>query len=56
LLPPGQRPSGPAAAAELDIRIIPVEINAPTGISNGVYFFIYFKFLSSKSFFERRRM
>ena len=40
------------SAAELDIRIIPVEINAPTGISNGVYFFIYFKFPSSKSFLK----
>ena len=40
------------SAAKLDIRIIPVEINAPTGISNGVYFFIYFKFPSSKSFLK----
>ena len=46
LLPPGQRPSGPAAAAGLDFRIIPAGFNAPlgfesrysgTGISNGVY-------------------
>ena len=29
LLPPGQRPSGPAAAAGLDFRIIPVGFNAP---------------------------
>jgi hypothetical protein len=37
LLPPGQRPSGPAAAAGLDFRIIPAGFNAPPGISNGVY-------------------
>ena len=47
LLPPGQRPSGPAAAAGLDFRIIPAGFNplrqrlrgeCPPGISNGVYF------------------
>jgi len=47
LLPPGQRPSGPAAAAGLDFRIIPAGFNplrqrlrgeCPAGISNGVYF------------------
>ena len=29
LLPPGQRPSGPAAAAGLDFRMIPAGFNAP---------------------------
>jgi len=29
LLPPGQRPSGPAAAAGLDFRIIPAGFGAP---------------------------
>jgi len=47
LLSPGQRPSGPAAAAGLGFRIIPAGFNAPpveslwvatTGISNGVYY------------------
>jgi hypothetical protein len=38
LLPPGQRPSGPAAAAGLDFRLIPAGFNAPleflTGFTN----------------------
>jgi hypothetical protein len=38
LLPTGQRPSGPAAAAGLDFRIIPAGFNAPleflTGFTN----------------------
>jgi hypothetical protein len=34
LLPPGQRPSGPAAAAGLDFRIIPVGFNAPLGFES----------------------
>jgi hypothetical protein len=29
LLPPGQRPSGPAAAGGLDFKIIPAGFNAP---------------------------
>ena len=45
MLPPGQRPSGPAAATGLDFRIIPAGVNplrqrlrgeCPAGISNGV--------------------
>ena len=34
LLPPGQRPSGPAAAAGLDFRIIPAGFNAPLGFES----------------------
>ena len=34
LLPPGLRPSGPAAAAGLDFRIIPVGFNAPLGFES----------------------
>ena len=34
LLPPGQRPSGPAAAAGLDFRIILVGFNAPLGFES----------------------
>jgi len=52
LLPPGQRPSGPAAAAGLDFRIIPPACPerglmpprfrvATTGNSNGVYLKYY---------------
>ena len=35
LLPPGQRPSGPAAAVGLDFRIIPVGFNAPLEFLKG---------------------
>ena len=35
LLPPGQRPSGPAAAAGLDFRIIPAGFNAPLEFLTG---------------------
>ena len=35
LLPPGQRPSGPAAAAELDFRIIPAGFNTPLEFLTG---------------------
>jgi hypothetical protein len=35
LLPPGQRPSEPAAAAELDFRIIPAGFNAPLEFLTG---------------------
>ena len=38
LIPPGQRPSGPAAAAGLDFRIILAGLNAQARISNGVYY------------------
>jgi hypothetical protein len=34
LLPPGQRPSGPAAAAGLHFRIIPEGSNAPLGFES----------------------
>ena len=34
LLPPGQRPSGPAAAGGLDFRIIPAGFNAPLGFES----------------------
>ena len=34
LLPPGQRPSGPAAAAGLDFRIIPAGFNASLGFES----------------------
>ena len=35
LLPPGQRPSGSAAAAGLDFRIIPAGFNAPLEFLTG---------------------
>jgi hypothetical protein len=35
LLPPGQRPSGPAAAVGLDLRIIPAGVNAPLEFLTG---------------------
>jgi len=35
LLPPGQRPSGPEAAAGLDFRIIPAGFNAPLEFLTG---------------------
>jgi hypothetical protein len=35
LLPPGQRPSGPAAAAGLYFRIIPVGFNTPLEFLTG---------------------
>ena len=35
LLPPGQRPSGPAAAAGLDFRIIPAGFNSPLEFLTG---------------------
>jgi len=35
LLPPGQRPSGPAAATGLDFRIIPAGFNAPLEFLTG---------------------
>jgi hypothetical protein len=35
LLPPGQRPSGPAAAAGLDFKIIPAGFNAPLEFLTG---------------------
>jgi hypothetical protein len=35
LLPPGQRPSGPAAAAGLHFRIIPAGSNAPLEFLTG---------------------
>ena len=38
LLPPGQRPSGPAAAAGLDFRIIPAGFNAPLEFLTGFTF------------------
>jgi hypothetical protein len=46
LLPPGQRPSGPAAAAGLDFRTIPAGFNAPleflTGFTDtNTYTFIF---------------
>ncbi len=35
LIPPGQRPSGPAAATGLDFRIIPAGFNAPLEFLTG---------------------
>ena len=35
LLPPGQRPSGPAAAAGLHFRLIPAGFNAPLEFLTG---------------------
>ncbi len=40
LLPPGQRPSGPAAAAGLDFRIIPAGFNAPLEFLTGFTAFV----------------
>ena len=37
-LPPGHRPTGPAAAAGLGFRIIPAGFNAPLEFLTGVYF------------------
>jgi len=38
LLPPGQRPSGPAAAAGLDFRLIPARFNALLEFLTGLTF------------------
>jgi hypothetical protein len=60
LLPPGQRPSGPAAAAGLDFRIIPAGFNAPleflTGFTNMSLIFsqsLFCQFLITDAFFFR---
>jgi hypothetical protein len=63
LLPPGQRPSGPAAAAGLDFTIIPAGFNAPpveslwverleflTGLTHLNTSFISFSFLGVQDF------
>jgi len=41
LFPPGQRPSGPAAAAGLHFRIIPAGSNAPLEFLTGFTIIVY---------------
>jgi hypothetical protein len=50
LLPPGQRPSGPAAAAGVDFRIIPAGFNAPLEFLTGFTLFYSFRFISFSPF------
>ena len=56
LLPPGQRPSGPAAATGLDVTIIPAGFNAPLGFeSQRLEFLTGFTLSDYSSFFFRNR-